>query len=140
MKTHLADNEAKTAALAAEMAESARIGDVLCLSGPMGAGKSVFARAFIQTLCGGGTEVPSPTFTLIQTYDSPRGPVSHFDLYRIESPEECLALGWDDAMADTISLIEWPERAGSLLPARRTDIVFIPGTDESRTIQLTERP
>ncbi|HTZ37898.1 MAG TPA: tRNA (adenosine(37)-N6)-threonylcarbamoyltransferase complex ATPase subunit type 1 TsaE [Stellaceae bacterium] len=116
-------DEAATAAFAARLAAAAAPGDVIALGGPLGAGKTVFARAFIAAR--GGTEsVPSPTFTLAQTYDLPGGAVWHFDLYRLKHPEEAWELGIEDAFHDGISLIEWPERLGSLLPARRLAIAL----------------
>jgi tRNA threonylcarbamoyladenosine biosynthesis protein TsaE len=113
----LADENA-TRALAARLAVLARPGDVIALAGELGAGKTSFARAFIRAR-GGDETVPSPTFTLAQTYDLPDGAVWHFDLYRLRTAEEAWELGIEDAFAGGISLIEWPERLGTLLPARR---------------------
>jgi tRNA threonylcarbamoyladenosine biosynthesis protein TsaE len=113
----LAD-ETATAALAARLAALARPGDVIALSGELGAGKTSFARAFIRAR-GGGESVPSPTFTLVQIYDLAGGAVWHFDLYRLRVAEEAWELGIEDAFSGGISLIEWPERLGPLLPARR---------------------
>jgi tRNA threonylcarbamoyladenosine biosynthesis protein TsaE len=116
-------DETTTAALAARIARLAMPGDVIALSGELGAGKTSFARAFIQAR--GGTEsVPSPTFTLVQTYALPGGAVWHFDLYRVRAAEEAWELGIEDAFRDGISLIEWPERLGSLLPVRRLGIAL----------------
>lgn len=129
--------EDDTEALARSLAEAAQPGEAYCLSGPLGAGKSVFARGFIRALCGQDTDVPSPTFTLVQTYDGRTGTIAHFDLYRLEDPEEVLELDWDDAMAGSICLIEWPDKAGGFLPQRRIDVVFEPGEDESRIITVT---
>ncbi len=103
-------------ALAETMARTAKAGDVFLLDGTLGAGKSFFARAFIQSLCGAETEVPSPTFTLVQTYESSRGMLWHFDLYRIETPDDIFEIGWEDAISQGISLIEWPERLGPYTP------------------------
>jgi tRNA threonylcarbamoyladenosine biosynthesis protein TsaE len=118
--TELPDEKA-TAALAARIAAPARAGDVIALEGELGAGKTSFARAFIRARGGGGT-VPSPTFTLVQVYETGDVPIWHFDLYRLRDPEEAWELGIEDAFRDGISLIEWPERLGSLLPARRLRI------------------
>ncbi len=118
-------HEAATAALAQAVAGCARRGDVIALSGDLGAGKTAFARAFIQALSGGAAEtVPSPTFTLVQVYERAPAPVWHFDLYRLERPEEVYELGFEDALAQGISLIEWPERLGPLLPRERLDIAL----------------
>jgi tRNA threonylcarbamoyladenosine biosynthesis protein TsaE len=107
--------QAETESLAHRLAPMARSGDVVALSGDLGAGKTVFARAFIQTLTN-AVEVPSPTFTLVQTYEGADVEIYHFDLYRLERPEDALELGIDDAFAEGISLIEWPENLGAYLP------------------------
>jgi tRNA threonylcarbamoyladenosine biosynthesis protein TsaE len=120
-------DEAATAALAARLAPYLGPGDVIALNGDLGAGKTSFARALIRTLCGPGgadREVPSPTFTLVQTYETPAGRIHHFDLYRVHSPDELTEIGWDEALSDGIVLVEWPDRAGALLPAGRLDIVL----------------
>lgn len=111
-------SEAATAALAAALAPCLRAGDALLLDGPLGAGKTSFARALIRRLAGPGTEVPSPTFNLVLTYNLPGGvTLWHFDLYRINDPREIDELGLEDALADGISLIEWPDRLGAEAPA-----------------------
>jgi len=110
-------DENATAALAARLAALARPGDVIALKGELGAGKTSFARAFIRAR-GGDEDVPSPTFTLAQSYVVPGGAVWHFDLYRLRAPEEAWELGIEEAFVDGITLIEWPERLGVLLPAR----------------------
>lgn len=130
-------NEAETIAFAQECAANAQNGDIFTLSGPLGAGKSVFCRAFIQYLTGHETTVPSPTFTLVQTYDTTKAPIWHFDLYRIEDPEEIYEIGWEEALSDGILLIEWPERLGSFLPDCTKEIIFEVLDSESRKIQLT---
>ena len=111
-------DEAATAALAGRLARLAWRGDVIALQGELGAGKTYLARAFIRAR-GGDEAVPSPTFTLVQTYDLPDATVWHFDLYRLRAAEEAWELGVEDAFHDGISLIEWPERLGVLLPRRR---------------------
>jgi tRNA threonylcarbamoyladenosine biosynthesis protein TsaE len=118
----LADENA-TAALATRLAALARPGDVIALKGELGAGKTSFARAFIRAR-GGDETVPSPTFTLVQTYELPGGAIWHFDLYRLRTPEEAWELGIEDAFHDGLSLIEWPERMGPLLPARALQIAI----------------
>ena len=102
--------EEATAAVGAALAKSARVGDVITLSGPLGVGKTVLARGFIAGL-GHHGEVPSPSFTIVQPYDELDPPVWHVDLYRIEQPSEIAELGLDSAY-DAILLVEWPERAG----------------------------
>lgn len=126
----LAD-EAATGRLAAALAGLARPGDTIALWGELGAGKTTFARAFIRSL-GGGPDVPSPTFTLVQAYDLDAFAVWHFDLYRLSAPEAAYELGIEEAFAQGVSLIEWPERLGSLLPTDRLDVSLDFGADESR--------
>jgi tRNA threonylcarbamoyladenosine biosynthesis protein TsaE len=124
-------DEGATGALAAILAARAQRGDVIGLSGPLGAGKTCFARAFVAARSGTG-EVPSPTFTLVEVYDSLTGPaVWHFDLYRLEKPEDVYELGFEDALAEGISLIEWPERLGGLLPAEHLTVSLTPGIAET---------
>ncbi len=126
----LLPNESATVALAARLAPLARVGDIFALFGTLGAGKSVFARAFIRTRGRPDEEVPSPTFTLVQMYP-PTAPfedmVYHFDFFRLSAPEEAYELGIEEAMIDGISLIEWPERVLPLLPAHRLNLTFQPG-------------
>jgi tRNA threonylcarbamoyladenosine biosynthesis protein TsaE len=116
MRLRLEDEQA-TIALGAKLAARARPGDVLLLEGPLGAGKSTLARAFIRNLAGDPRlTVPSPTFTLVQAYETPRGEVWHFDLWRLDGPEGLTELGWDE-VDQKIVLVEWPERLGALSPA-----------------------
>ena len=116
-------DEAATARLAAKIAGLARRGDVIALWGDLGAGKTAFARGFLRAL-GVTEDVPSPTFTLVQSYPTDDVTVYHFDLYRIEAVEDVYELGIEDAFADGISLIEWPDRLGDLLPEARLDIAL----------------
>jgi tRNA threonylcarbamoyladenosine biosynthesis protein TsaE len=109
----------------------------VALHGDLGAGKTAFARALIRALADGDEEVPSPTFTLVQIYATPKMQISHFDLYRIVSPDELTEIGWDEALADGLTLVEWPGHAGSLLPPLRIDIEFAFGAAPgSRTATL----
>jgi tRNA threonylcarbamoyl adenosine modification protein YjeE len=131
-------SEHDTENFAVQIASSLSGGEVLLLSGELGAGKSVFARALIRALKGDPTlEVPSPTFTLVQTYDTPRGLVWHFDLYRIEDPEEIYEIGWEEALAGGIVIIEWPQRLGALIPHRTVGIGFTIGEPHERVITVT---
>jgi tRNA threonylcarbamoyladenosine biosynthesis protein TsaE len=103
-------SEEDTAVAGAGLARIARAGDVITLSGPLGVGKTAFARGFLAALRHEG-EVPSPSFAIVQPYDNVDPPVWHVDLYRIEDPSEIDEIGLD-AAADAVLLIEWPERAG----------------------------
>lgn len=129
--------ESATVALATAIATHARTGDVIALSGELGTGKTAFARGFIQALSDNPEEVPSPTFTLVQTYETPNGPVYHFDLYRLNDPDEAIELGIEESFATGMTLIEWPDKLGSYLPADRLDISIAYGSSpEARTITL----
>lgn len=114
--------EQATADLAARLAPLCRTGDVLALTGTLGIGKTSLARAFIRSLTDPDEDVPSPTFTLVQIYETAAFPLYHFDLYRLDAPDDAIELGIDDAFADGVSLIEWPERLGVLLPSRRLSL------------------
>jgi tRNA threonylcarbamoyladenosine biosynthesis protein TsaE len=132
---------AATEALAADVALRARRGDAILLQGPLGAGKTSFARAFIRAR-GLGHEVPSPSFTLVEIYDAEGAlPVWHFDLYRLKSASEVTELGLDEALAEGVALVEWPERLGAALPAERLDLALAPGSDAgARRATLTGSP
>src|SRR6187200_244505 len=118
-------NETATAQLMADLALLVGPGDVIALSGDLGAGKTAAARAMIRYLAGDDTlEVPSPTFTLAQGYDLPPYPVIHADLYRINDASELEEIGLSPLPEGTLALIEWPERAGDALPHDRIDIAF----------------
>ena len=122
---------AATEALAGRLAPLLHPGDIMALSGNLGAGKSAFSRALIRTLGGMNLEVPSPTFTLVQIYELPAFDLWHFDLYRLEDPQDALELNIEDAFATGVSLIEWPEQLGPYLPADRLDLHFF--FSETRT-------
>ncbi|CAN5413592.1 tRNA (adenosine(37)-N6)-threonylcarbamoyltransferase complex ATPase subunit type 1 TsaE [soil metagenome] len=110
-------DERATDQLGATLAARLRRGDVIGLKGELGAGKTTLARAILRTAADDpGLIVPSPTFTLVEVYETPRGAFWHFDLYRLETPEQVYELGWEEALAGGISIIEWPERLGPLLP------------------------
>lgn len=138
MQFHETSSPEETGALAAELARGCRPGDLFLLSGPLGAGKSVFSRAFIRALCGEDTEVPSPTFTVVQNYTCGKGTIWHYDLYRIEDPEEIFELGWEEAMVDGITLVEWPERLGPYTPMSATRITIEPRAGEARRISIDD--
>ncbi len=109
-------DETATEALAARLAALARPGDVLLLSGPLGAGKTTLARAFIRACAADPVlEIPSPTFTLLQSYDTPAGPIAHYDLWRLTGHRAMEELGWDEALSGIV-LVEWPDRLGPLTP------------------------
>ena len=124
-KKIICKTEADTISLAQKFANIAKIGDVFALYGTLGMGKSVFARAFIQKLCD-TDDVPSPTFTLVQTYDSLKGEIYHYDLYRLKSPDEVFELGFEESLYGGINLIEWPENAGNWLPKDVIKIQIVP--------------
>ncbi|MBX9697625.1 MAG: tRNA (adenosine(37)-N6)-threonylcarbamoyltransferase complex ATPase subunit type 1 TsaE [Alphaproteobacteria bacterium] len=103
-------NLSDTENLARILSKMAEAGDVLLLFGDLGAGKTAFSRAFINQIMGVQTEVPSPTFTLVQMYETPEATLWHFDLYRLKTALEVWELGFEEALEGGISLIEWPER------------------------------
>lgn len=129
---------AATHALAARLAALLRPGDAVLLEGPLGAGKSEFARALLRAAAGDpGLEVPSPTFTLVQSYDLPAGPAHHFDLYRLDGPDGLDELGWEEAR-EGIVLVEWPERLGAERPEGALTIALEPLADEhARLVRLS---
>ena len=118
-------NEQATERFAIDIAAALEPGDLVTLSGDLGAGKTTFARALIRTLAGDDTiEVPSPTFTLIQSYELPRFPLVHADFYRLSGAAELAELGFDDLPEGSVVLLEWPDRAAGFLPPDRLDITF----------------
>jgi tRNA threonylcarbamoyladenosine biosynthesis protein TsaE len=126
-----------TEALAAALAGLLRAGDALLLEGPLGAGKTAFARAFLRAATGDpDLDVPSPTFTLVQEYDTRLGPVTHYDLWRIDGPNALEELGWDEAR-DGIVLVEWPDRLGTSRPLDAATLTLVPGAaPDARTATL----
>lgn len=130
---HLPD-EAATQALGRTLAASLRPGDTVCLTGPLGAGKSTLARALIRALTTPDEEVPSPTFTLVQFYETPAFPLAHFDLYRLSDPDEAYEIGLDEALDGGVALIEWPQRLEGRLPATRLDIDIALDGDARRAV------
>jgi tRNA threonylcarbamoyladenosine biosynthesis protein TsaE len=134
-------SEAATAAFAERVAPELREGDTLLLSGPIGAGKTHFARALIKTrlrAAGRDEDVPSPTFTLVQTYDDGRVEIWHADLYRLGSSSEAAELGLDEAFRDAIVIVEWPDRLGGDAPPGSLRLTFADGSTEgARRLTLT---
>jgi tRNA threonylcarbamoyladenosine biosynthesis protein TsaE len=129
-------DEAATARLGAALARSLGPGEAICLSGPLGAGKSTLARALVRALTTPDEDVPSPTFTLVQFYEGPRLKVAHFDLYRLTDPDEAYEIGLDEALEDGAVVIEWPERLQGRLPPDRLDVqIALDGT--GRRARLT---
>jgi tRNA threonylcarbamoyladenosine biosynthesis protein TsaE len=131
---------AATEGLGRALARLLRPGDVIALFGDLGAGKTALARALIRALPGppgaAAEEVPSPTFTLVQTYERQPAPVWHFDLYRLEGAAEVEELGFSEALAGDIVLVEWPERLGSLLPHDALSVTLIFDAGHGRRARL----
>ncbi len=121
-------DEAATGRLGECLADLARPGDVFALYGPLGIGKTALARAFVRRFAGETGDIPSPTFTLAQGYDGGAAMLWHFDLYRLERAEDALELGLEEAFADGVSLIEWPERLGPWLPPEHLAVTLMPGS------------
>lgn len=101
--------EEETKQLAKKFAKTLKMGDIILLYGTLGVGKTFFTRSIIQTLLNSNTPVPSPTFTIVQNYDTPAGTISHYDLYRIEDANELFELDIDNSLKNNITIIEWPE-------------------------------
>jgi tRNA threonylcarbamoyladenosine biosynthesis protein TsaE len=130
------EDEAATARLGAAIALALKAGEAVCLSGPLGAGKSTLARALVRALTAPDEDVPSPTFTLVQFYDGAGLKIAHFDLYRLTNPDEAYEIGLDEALDEGAAVIEWPERLAGSLPADRLDVeIAIEG--KGRVARLT---
>lgn len=128
---------AETEACARRLAPRLLCGDVILLSGPIGSGKSAFARALIRArLDNPAEDVPSPTFTIVQTYADATAEIWHCDLYRLSHPQEAIELGLDEAFETAICLIEWPDRISAILPARALSITLAAG-DVAHQITVT---
>ncbi len=134
-KTIMLENETQTRALGAKLAHLFSPGDVISLRGDLGAGKTSLARGAIRALCE-TDEVPSPTYTLVQTYDAPTFGIWHFDLYRLENPQDVWELGIEEALEEGVCLIEWPERIENLLSGAELNI-YIAFDKTGRTATLS---
>lgn len=113
-------------ALGARLAGDLTPGQALMLSGGLGAGKTTLARGLIAAWTGIEEDAPSPTYTLVQTYDGPKGPLWHVDLYRLDDPEAAFELGLEDAFVEALCVIEWPERLGPYRPQDRLEVTLTP--------------
>jgi len=131
----LSDPQAMTR-FAQQLATRLRAGDVLLLEGPIGAGKTHFARALIQCLLARPEDVPSPTFTLVQVYEAPGFDIWHADLYRLTHPDEALELGLTEAFETALCLVEWPEKLGRDRPKAALTLQFSVESDDTRLISM----
>lgn len=137
MKKILLNSREEMAAFAKEIAASAQAADVFCLKGTLGAGKSFFAKNFINSLQENQTEVLSPTFNLVYSYETKKGEIFHFDLYRIKDALELENIGFFDALKNGICLIEWPEIAADFLPENCCEIeIKITENEEEREVTV----
>ena len=129
-----------TESLARRIAALLQPGDAVLLEGPLGAGKSTLARAALRALLSDpALEVPSPSYTLVQLYDAPIGPVFHFDLWRLHGPAAMAELGWDDAR-DGVVFVEWPDRLGALRPDDALTVTLSPTHGDARRAGLSGWP
>ncbi|GAB3441201.1 tRNA (adenosine(37)-N6)-threonylcarbamoyltransferase complex ATPase subunit type 1 TsaE [Insolitispirillum peregrinum] len=132
---------AATGCLGVALADVLRPGDVLALQGDLGTGKTALCRAYIRAAVGDpAEEVPSPTFTLVQVYDTPGWAIWHYDLYRLEQPEDAYELDIEDAFEEGVALIEWPDRLGRLLPRRAIHLTLIQTGETSRRVEVEAQP
>ena len=136
MTIFISHSEQETSTFAAQFAKTLKVGDIIALHGTLGVGKTAFTRGVIQSLIG-EKEVPSPTFTLLQTYETPNFDIYHFDMYRLKSPQEAYEIGIEDAFAEGVSFIEWPDKIKGVLPRKHTDI-FFEIKDDTRVITIKE--
>ena len=133
-KTLISNGPLETKAIALRIRENLQNGDIVLLKGEIGAGKSHFARSLIQAAMDKVEEVPSPTFTLVQTYDTVVGSIWHADLYRLSDQSEVFELGLIDAFGNDIVLIEWPDRLGYLEPQDALTIELVILENDKREV------
>jgi len=138
MSSYCLENENATRKLGAYLSQYVQAGDCIALTGNLGAGKTTFARGFIEAVSG-VSDVPSPTYTLVQTYETKAFEIWHCDLYRLDRPDDVLELGLLDAFEDCVCLIEWPERAGGYLP-KDCKTVHIEFETRGRRVRFTNWP
>jgi tRNA threonylcarbamoyladenosine biosynthesis protein TsaE len=125
-----------TETLGARIAALLRPGDAILLEGPLGAGKTTLARALIRSACQNpGLEIPSPSYTLVQSYETPNLTIHHFDLWRLDGPDALAELGWDDATSGVV-LVEWPDRLGNYKPADALAIKLSLAEGHTRLIEI----
>jgi tRNA threonylcarbamoyladenosine biosynthesis protein TsaE len=138
MKKILINFKEEMSDLAKEIAASSKLGDVICLKGTLGAGKTFFAKNFINSLQEKEFKILSPTFNLVYSYPTTKGEIFHFDLYRLKSANELENIGFFDALKSGISLIEWPEIAEKFLPKNHTVIEIKILGDDRREILISK--
>ncbi len=130
---------AATSALAHKLAIGLRPGDAVLLHGPLGAGKTTLARAMLRALCADpALEVPSPSYTLVQSYEAPGFTIHHFDLWRLDGSNGVIELGWDEARQGVV-LVEWPDRLGPLIPPGALHVTLSLGHGEARNARIEGR-
>ncbi len=141
MKKLIINSKSQMAELATNLAKKAQVGDIFLLKGTLGVGKSFFAKKFIESLLEEKTEILSPTFNLVYSYNSLKGKISHFDLYRLKHSEELENIGFFDTIGKEIALIEWPEIAKDFLPENCCEIEIKMHEDgeESREVTINDR-
>lgn len=136
--SYLCQNEKETQELASKIALSIGGQEIILLNGPLGAGKSVFARHLIKTLLHNEEEdIPSPTFTLVQQYETVKGTIWHYDLYRLNNPEEVYETGWEDIVGQDITIIEWAEKLEYLKPENAININIFIEDNNTRKIMIS---
>ena len=138
-KKYFFGSEVDTVRWASSLAPLLKAGDSVLLSGEIGAGKSAFARALIRAHLGRQEDVPSPTFTIVQTYQADEVEIWHCDLYRLTHPDEAFELGLEEAFDTAICLIEWPDRLGDEIPKGALSLAF-EATDTGHEMTVTASP